>query len=298
MSEQQELTQAIRSGQARGGFKSSEQVEAEAVAQGITPESEQQMQDAAAGVAVDPPALAEEITFEDPNAEPVAEVTQEAASAEAAPVTQDAGKGIRIGDKVFKSQEEAFAYAEELDRKSLVDDAFRQGLEAAQITQNSNSIRQQQIEPQEEKIPDEFYTDPAKFFKKREQEIEQRIVQQTLTIQQRQKTHEQTMSKFWSDYPDLAENTARRQLAEKHIAMGIQKWGNLETDKALKLIADEARKELKELGVTTLPSKPLPSNTKPAASPGAGVTTTRPKQDEKPLNFVQQMRSIKSKRRG
>jgi hypothetical protein len=236
--------------------------------------------------------LPAEFSFEAPEEKPEVEEPTVAENATVQPAEDD----IVIGDKVFKDKKEAFRYAQELEREKLAADAFRQGLEAAQIQASSNLKAEPPKPPELETIPDEYYTNPQAYFAKMKREMEAKSAQ---TVDQRIaqiNAHQATMQKFWTDYPDLARSNATMALAQKHIQLGLQKYGHIETNKALKLIAEETRAELKELGVTTLPTKIIPSNTKPAVSAGGSTAPTRPKPDEKPLNWVQQMKSIKNKR--
>ena len=273
---------------AKRGFKSVEAVEADALASGESPPDDV----VAANLESElESALPEEITFGE------AEITEE--NLEAAPEKKPASAAeevIRIGDKTFTSQKDAWDYAQELDRQNLANDAFRQGIEAANLTQNSNTQNAPAAPPQELKIPDEYYTNPAKYFKDREIEMAFKVSQAIDSRVALAESHKKTMDDFWTEYPDLAQNQTRRGLALRHINENMKTLGNVETKKALKIIAEKARAELKELGVTTLPQKTLPSNPKPAASPGSGTNPPRPKQDDKPLNFVQQMKNIRTKR--
>lgn len=270
----------------RRGFKSASEVGQETVASTAQSTEPAPTEDLSS-------ALPEEISFTDPNQE-TETTTETTAQGDIQPQAET--DVIRIGDKTFASEKEAWAYAAELDRKSLADDAFRQGLEAAALAANSNTNLRAKTEPEEYKIPDEYYTNPAKFFKERESQMASQVQQAIDQRIHQISTHEQTMSKFWSDYPDLAKSAATKDIAQRKINEGVIKYGQVETNKALKLIAEETRAYLKDLGVTTLPSKPLVSNTKPAASPGGGTTLSRPKTEDKPLNFVEQSRNIKRNR--
>lgn len=277
------------------GFKSSEQVEKEGLSKGEKPAAT--THEATIDTqAAESETLPEEFSFE--SAETGDEISETPIEAVDAQTSKGAEDEIIIGEKIFKDKKEAWAYAQELERQNLANDAFRQGIEAAQLNQNSNSNSQTQAAPIKKEIPPEFYTDPATFFEKREQQMATSVQAAIDQRIQQINTHQSTMQKFWADYPDLAKSKATMDLAQRHIVVGIQKYGRLETDKALKLIAEEARAEMRELGVTTLPTKPLLSNSKQVASSGTSTTVARPKPDEKPLNMVQQMKNIKNKRFG
>lgn len=287
------------------GFKSSDEVEQDGLSKGEVPPSD--LKASAEQVEASPKpeeGLPEEFVFKTPDETQTPEDVKTEGT-KVAPEAEEDEAGYTIGDKHFKTQKEAFAYAEELRLQQLANDAFRQGIEAAHAVQNSNISPEKEAAKAPEKMPDEYYLNPEVWWTKERQrlaeeskKIADQARSQAIQEIQRQETHNRTMSKFWNDYPDLAKNQATQKLAQRVLAENFQRLGNMKTEEALKLVAQKAREELRELGVTTLPQKTMPSSTKPASSPGNGINVTRPKTDEKPLNFVQQLKQARSRRTG
>ncbi len=290
-----ELIAATKSGKARSRFKSVEDVVAEGVKAG-----EKEIAEGAKQADPEPDQLENELAFEaqiEDGARAYEGTEAHQQEAGAADAAKEAAENIRIGERTFTSTAEAMAYAQELEQRRIADDAFRQGIEAAQNLAPGNSLPATPAEPTEpEKIPDLYYTDPAAYFKQRESELITKASQTVLGQVEQQKRYEITMNKFWEDHPDLARNGATKDLTTAILNYSFESLKNVTTEKALQIIAEKARAKLKELGVTTLPQKVLPSNAKPAVSSGSGTVLTRPKQEEKPLNWTAQMRNMKAKK--
>jgi len=239
--------------------------------------------------------LPTEFSFESPESEATpGETAQEAA----APETETEAE-YKIGDRTFRTQKEAWSYAEELERERLAADAFRQGVEAAQVSQKGNqNAASPQPEPEEE-IPVDVMYDPkklAKWVSDKAEKAKERAKAELRAESDRQTKHNQTWSEFYNDYPDL-NNKASRRIVDSVLQ---ENWGTLaplETKRALKIVADKARAELKESQLSMAPGQELP-RTKQVTSVSTGRVVTKGKTEEKPLNFVQQLRSMKAKRAG
>lgn len=288
------IASAMKSGKAKSKFKSSADVIAEGIKAG-----EKEVADGEQVSTLDnAEILPETISFSSPEdlVQPDAqaeEVTEGEATEETKKETKT-GKKIKIGTRFFDSEAEAFAYAEELEVQKLTDDAFRQGIEAAQNLTNSNSLAASTVNPpEEEKIPDEYYTNPAKFFKEQNAQVIARASQLATEQVNRQVRHNETMTKFWSDNPDLARSEATKDLTTNILNQNFKALEHVPTDKALAIVAEKARARLKDLGVTTLPTKTLPSTTKQVVSSGSSTTVARPKAEEKVLNWTEQMKNMK-----
>lgn len=281
----------------RGGWKTVEQVESEGVAKG-----EREPVDAAGAAQIaeqgDPErGMPESFTFVEPGTEP--EVVEPAAKEAAAPNTSVEDEGeIRLGGRVFKTQKEAWDYAQELEYQKAVNDAFRQGVELTATAQNSNIQQQPQRPPEPETMPDEYYMNPAAYWSKEKTRIAQQAEQRAYESVNKQLSTQQMWQQFWNDYPDLGRNETTRELTSSVFNANFQSLSAVQADKALKIIADKTRSKMRDLGVSTLPQKVLPSSTKPAASPGTGGKVTIAKPDEKPLNFVSQFKNLKKSKSG
>ena len=218
-------------------------------------------------------------------------------SAESVPVPQAAAAEapkkeeakIKIGDKEFTKTEEAWAYAQELEREKLAADAFRQGIEAATVGQKGNPAP---AEEPKEKFDEQFYANPEEYLKKREQQIEAKVLGRITQETEMKARNEKTWNEFYSEYPDLVNSKELVQITLQ------QNWEALkfaDTKKALKIVAEHTREKRKKMLEDLLPSAELKRVTT-VASPGNTVQVTQKAQEEKPLNFVSQFRTMRQRR--
>lgn len=219
------------------------------------------------------------------------EVQPDSAAPAVAVVGQPKEK-IRIGDRTFDSQKEAWSYAEELERQRLAADAYRQGIQDA--LQRDNPQAQNEPPPPEENFEEKFYADPKKFLDEYGQKIRDNVTREVLGQVEKQSKVTKLWEQFYNENPDLQSQRALVQ------AILQQEWDTLghmpDHGKALKLLAEKTRGELNKYFEQLKPRQELP-NTKAGASPGGQVTTTRPQVDKKPLDFLSQVRHLQDKRR-
>lgn len=201
---------------------------------------------------------------------------------------------IRIGDKEFASQEEAFNYANELAQKDLVNDAFRQGMEVA--AQSQAGLPSQQApapaEP-EDNFDEEFYANPKEFLKKREAQIAERIQTQIAQQAERAKKNEETWGRFYQTYPDLDKN---RDLVTFTLQQNWNQLAHIDTDRALKILADKVRDTKKAWLADATPGQEL-KQVRATASAGVAQKVTQRAPEEKPSTFIENFRSMKMKRK-
>ena len=267
----------------RGGFRPAAEVIAEAAAAPVTVAEEPTADDfdMNAVIAADP-----NMNFEMP--EGVAPLTGGGEPEEA---TEPAAK-IKIGTREFDTQGEAWAYAEELERKQDTADAFRQGVELASQTQKGNLPEAPAAPEPPKEIDPEYYTNPEAYFAKRESAMIARAEAKVNEGIQRRQSHESTWNSFYSEYPDLGHV---RELVDLTLQQNWNALQHIETKAALKMLADRTRAKLKPYAESVTPKVTLPRVTT-TASPGgaAGVTPkTAPKQV---LNFAQQLKQNKRSR--
>lgn len=252
------------------------------------------------GFAPAPPAEeadpAEEL--QEPMAEAELNLELEAEAAEAAaPEPAEPEEEISIGGKTFKNQTEALNYAEELEREKIAADAFRQGLELGQQAPAGNKTQTAAQPAASQQVPPEFYTDPAGYLAKREAEMAQRLKNEVNAERTQEQKSRDTWAKFYSENPDLEQY-------DKRFVKPIlnENWNvlqGIETDKALKILASKVREEIGPMAKAAAPGRELAS-IKQATTTGKGAPVTKQKApaEKEPLNFVNQMRSIKAKRAG
>ncbi len=269
----------------RGGFKPSAELIAETEAQaaaGEVPQTEQP-EDAvmAAAIAADVTA-GEGVSFEEPQAPPEEPPQEE---------TPQAEPKFKLGGREFGSQEEAWAYAEQLEQERLAADAFRQGVELASKANQGNPVPQP-VPSAPEEIDPEYYTNPQGYFAKRESEIiakAKAAVDQDLRLR---KSHEDTWGQFYTDYPDLA---AAREFVDLTLQQNWATLQHVEKNQALKQLAEKTRAKLKPIIDARLPKTQLPKVTT-AASPGGAQQVTPQKKQPQALSLTQQMKNLKKNR--
>ncbi len=203
---------------------------------------------------------------------------------------------IKIAGKEFATQEEAFAYAEELERQNLANDAFRQGIEAAQRNAESNlPAAPAPPEPTPEEISAEMFANPAEFLKKRDQQNEERILARLNQSRTAESAERNLWDNFRKTYPDLSTDA---DLAEvQSYIRQPQNWAILsktETNKALKMAADAIRARHQEIANKYAPGTVL-KKVATTGAPGTGREVTRPQTKEKELSFVEQLRQNRKK---
>jgi hypothetical protein len=204
---------------------------------------------------------------------------------------------IKIGTREFDNQEDAWAYAQELEQEKIANDAFRHGIETASRAQKGNNPGEPQ--PEEDEDPNfetEFYTDPKGTLKKYAQRITEQVTRQVRQEAETKQKNEQTWTKFKSTYPDLA---GPDEFADvQSFIFSPQNWNNLkhlDTEKALKIAADAVREKYSRILKSRMPGKEL-KTVKTPASPGNGINVTPQKREEPALNFVTQAKQWKAKR--
>lgn len=217
------------------------------------------------------------------------EVIPEEAAAE--PEQKEPAK-FRIKGRDFATQEEAWAFAEEEMAKVDAADALRQGIELGMKAAGGNPAPQPVVPAEAQEIDPEYYTNPQAYFIKREAQTIAKAQQAIRAEQQRAQTHEQTWSKFYTDYPDLTSAQEFVELTRQ------QNWGTLEhmqVEPALKLLAEKTRAKLKPIIEARMPKTVLPK-VAAAATPGGAQQVTSQKTPSKPLSFVEQQRNLKKSR--
>lgn len=211
-------------------------------------------------------------------------------------VAKDEGD-IAIGGKTFKTQKEAWAYAEELERKQVADDAFRQGVELASQAALGNQPKAPPAPVVEEEIPIDVMYDPkklAKWVTEKAAKAKDDAKREMVEAQTQKVKNENLWTDFYSAYPDLA---VAKDLVDLHLQKNWARLEHVNVGVALKELATIVRGEVTKIRQAGLPSRDLPRVTTGASSGTAEVVTTA-KPAEKALNMVSQMRNLKNKRAG
>jgi len=205
----------------------------------------------------------------------------------APPAAAAADEGeIRIGTRTFKTQKEAWAYAQELHEKEIANDAFRHGLEVAQGGEKSNAEEPKVTGFDPNNPPEDFWLNPGKYLVDWGNQIREQVRSES-TMAEKSRA---TMTQFYKDYPDLVGDEDVVQMLIK------SEWNTikgLETKVGLKLVADKARNWLEEKTKKRMPTVELPK-VRQTTSRGNGQNVTTKQPEAKPLNFIQQQKNLKT----
>lgn len=273
----------------RGGFKPAAELIAEAEGKTEAEVTEEQYADPLMAAAILEDA---ENSFAPPAEEEAEEGEQEEAPAEEEGVPEQPGEKYRLGGREFQTQEEAWAYAEELEQEKVANDAFRQGIEAAQRLAPSNPAPTQVTPEAPKEIDPLYYSDPLAYHAKLKAEIVSETKKTIKQEQQAEGTKKQIWDKFYSDYPDLA---PVHEMVALTFNESFRSLEHVEVTQAMKQIAEKTRAKLKPYLDARLPKVALPKVTN-AVSPGGSAQVTQPKTAPKTLNFAQQMKNLKRSR--
>lgn len=211
-----------------------------------------------------------------------AEVVEPEASVEA--TAEKPPENIRIGEKSFATQQEAWDYADKLAQERLAQDAYRQGMDDALRTQSQ--VTQEQAPAQEDDFDEQFYSDPKGYLQKYGEQIANSVKTELETKQQTAQREKELWNKFYTDNPDL-------QVKERLVKSILQdNWDVLsqmkDSNEALKILASKTRSELKSWAEADKPQTELP-RTATQVSAGKGGQVTQQSQPDKPVDFLSQI---------
>lgn len=217
------------------------------------------------------------------------EVAEEASgndeSEASAPPVAAAGKGngkkVRIGEREFDSDEEAFKYAEELERKAESAELYNQGVRDA-LAANAGPA-QEEAEPEDD-FDARFYSNPKEALGR----VKGEAVQEALKIIKAEQTRENLWAQFLEENPDI-----RRKDAERILAENAQTIGKMtDTVSAMKALARKTREEYAEIRDLGKPRTELKNSKTQAVSPSGGASkgVTPKKSETKPLSFIEEVR--------
>lgn len=205
--------------------------------------------------------------------------TEEApAAAEGESVTEEP---IRINGKVFTSQREAFAYAEEIAREKELTDAHAAGIREA--LEATRAPVQPEPEPEDD-FEQRFYSNPKEALR----EVQSKARDEAVAIIKAETQREKIWNDFLNENPDIRRKDAERILQENWDTFGRM----TDLKKAQAALAQRVRAEYEEIVTLAKPRVAL-GDKKQVQSPSGGqpkgVTL---KKEEKPLDFASQMRAV------
>lgn len=240
------------------------------------------MQETARGVAngtIDPNATAAKPAEEEkPSVEaaPAAEATTETP----APAGEVEEEEIRIGDQTFKTQAEAFRYANQLNHDKELAEAHSAGV--------TEALRAQVVAPPpaEDKSEEEFWTDPRKAIAKARAEA---ITEAEARIEAKL-NREKQWDIFLDKYPDIMREDAQRILDQN-----LDTIGKVEIEKGMQLLAAKTRGYYAKIEEFRKPRTVLADGkgTQTARSGSAPTSVTPEQKQTRPLTFAEEMKSLR-----
>lgn len=216
---------------------------------------------------------------------PEAAVGGEEAAAVAEPPKEV--KKIKIAGREFDSEEEAFAYADELEKERLLEAARAEGMREALEYQRAQANPAPAA--QEDDFEARYYTDPKSVIEEMKERAKAEIRQELSA----KEAEEQAWREFSEEYPDLADSRrdVMRILQENWDVLGKMK----DRDKAKKLLAQKTRSYYDRIVEMRAPRRELPKTATQAVSPSGGAprSVTQAKKEEAPLTMAEQLRSLR-----
>jgi len=192
---------------------------------------------------------------------------------------------IRIGDRTFKTQGEAIAYAEKLEHANLVSESYNQGVrEALQSTQKPEVAA-----PVEDNFDEQFYSNPRETLRKMKEEAKN----EALAVVDARDREEKAWGKFSSINPDLADSRTEvmRILQENWDILGKMK----DEDKAMGILATKTRSYFDSIVEKRKPRTELPNKVGQVVSPGGSgrPSVTQTKKEAVPLTMSEQLKNLR-----
>lgn len=227
------------------------------------------------------PVTGEETTEEAPQETEGIAVSGELAAESIETATEE--EPIRIGGQTFKSQREAFDYAERLEREKELTDAHAAGIREA--LEATRAPVQPQPEP-EDNFDEKFYANPKEALK----EVQTRARDEAVAIVRAEAQRERLWDQFLNEYPDVRRKDAERILNENWETIGKM----TDVPKAMRVIATKVRTEYEEIVALSKPKTVLAAKKQTVSASGAqpkGVTPQ--KKEDTPLSFAEEVRRLR-----
>lgn len=198
----------------------------------------------------------------------------------AAPAEPEEGP-IRIAGREFKTQKEAFEWAERLEQERLIAEAHSAGIREALAAQS----RATPEVPPEDDIESRFYTDPKKTLR----DLHASARDEAVAVIRAENQRERAWSEFMNLYPDI-----RRADAEMLLQRHGDTIGKLPKEQGFRALASVVYKEYDEIANLRKPRQVL-TDKKPSVSPSGAAPrgVTPQKTEEKSLSFSEQMARLR-----
>lgn len=207
---------------------------------------------------------------------------------------------IKIGDQEFKTQEEAFAYAQSLAQKNTLveaqSNAYRQAIQDAALAQAAaQKVTQPQAEPEED-FDAKFYENPKEYLKTYGEKISAAAEAKILNQINTRTEEEKLWGEFFNGHPDLRDFKEDCEAVLGRHTEDIRAIHQAKGQKAaMDYLAQKTRAKFQSYIESTKPQREL-SRTSAGASMGSPSSVTRNIKEAAPVDFITEIRQARGKR--
>lgn len=216
------------------------------------------------------------------------------------PAEDEGEENYKIGEKSFKTQEEAFAYAQSLEQKTTLveaqSNAYRQAVQDTMAAQAAGQkVTQAPPEPEED-FDAKFYENPKEYLKQYGEKISAATEAKILSQVSAQSEEQKLWGDFFSSHPDLrdfkedCETVLARHTDD--VRAIFQTKGQKE---AMDYLAQKTRAKFQSYIEATKPQREL-QRTSAGPSMGNAVNVTRNVRTSEPVDFITEIKQARGKR--
>lgn len=215
-----------------------------------------------------------------------------------------AAPDIKIGDKTFKSQDEAFAFAQselaKREREVELADAYRAGVADAGQLPIPPTQQQlvQQPTPQDPDWEQKFYSDPRKTLKEYGEQIRETVKQELRSEYRVTNEEDKLWGQFYSKHPDLEGFDEDVKLMLNKFTEELKVITRTKGKEAgFDFLAQKTKAKFQAYADSQKPSREL-SNTKAGPSAGTQTSVTPKINKDTPIDMVTQIRNLRKQKLG
>lgn len=227
-------------------------------------------------------------------------VAPEEQATEEVPEENESG-GYTINGQSFKTQAEAFKYAESLAlekvRVEAEANAYRQGVqEAAALRGEPQNVTQAPQEADKD-FDEKYYADPKKYLQEFAEQIKAQTEEKILGQLNQKSEDEKLWSEFFRTHPDLENFREDCEVVLNRHVQDIRAISQTKGRKsAMDFLAQKTRAKFQAYLDAAKPRRELQSASV-GATPGQTMNVTRKTSEPQELDFASQIRSLRNKTR-
>jgi len=213
---------------------------------------------------------------------------------------EEGADNYKIGDKSFKTQEEAFAYAQSLEQKTTLveaqSNAYRQAIQDAALAQSAGQkVTQPAAEPEED-FDLKFYDNPKEYLKQYGEKISAAAEAKILSQIDAQSEEQKLWTDFFSNHPDLRDFKEDCETVLARNTPDVRAIFQTKGQKAaMDYLAQKTRAKFQSYNEATKPQREL-HRTSAGPSMGNAVNVTRNTRTSEPVDFITEIKQARGKR--